>query len=82
MILVSLRDSKAETYSAPHACANKATALREFGMLVNDSGNTLVSGHPADFDLFLVATLADPFDGVVTGVTPEHLANGLDMVIK
>lgn len=82
MILVSIRDSKAETWTPPHPTTNKAVALREFGCLVNDNSQTLVSQHPADFDLFQVASLDDPFTGKVEGNVPEHIANGLDMVIS
>lgn len=81
MILVSLYDAKAETWSNPHACANKATALREFQSLVWDGGKTLVSQHPADFDLFEVATCNDLFDGkLVPCSAPIHLANGNDFI--
>lgn len=82
MILVSLHDIKAQTWSNPHVCQNKAAALREFGMLVNDNHNTLVAGHPADFDLFQVATCSDLFDGKLVPCLPaEHLANGNDVKI-
>lgn len=80
MILVSLFDSKAKTWSNPHVCQNKAAALREFGMLVNDGGRTLVAQHPADFDLFEVAICADLFDGKLEPCSPPiHLANGNDV---
>lgn len=83
MILVSLRDTKAETWSNPHVCQNKAAALREFGMLVNDSRGTLVSGHPADFELYQVAEISDIFDGVIKPSTPPvHLASGLDVRVS
>lgn len=81
MILVSLFDAKAQTWSNPHCCQNKATALREFQSLVNDGGRTLVSQHPADFDLFEVATCEDLFDGKLVPVSaPIHLANGNDVL--
>ena len=80
MILVSLRDTKAETWSNPHVVQNKAAALREFGMLVNDRSRSLVAEHPADFELYQVAEIADIFDGVVKPCTPPlHLASGVDV---
>ena len=80
MILVSLFDSKAQTWSNPHVCQNKAAALREFGMLVNDSRGSLVSQNPADFDLFQVACCNDLFDGELRPCSPAfHLANGKDV---
>lgn len=84
MLLVTLKDNKAETWSLPKWTHNKATALREFGQLVNDrSAATLVSGNAADFDLFAVGSAPDPFVGLVQAYdAPEHLANGIDVKVK
>ena len=83
MILVSLHDAKAETWSLPRCAQNKATAIREFATLCNDNAHTLVADHPADFDLFQIATAAEPFDGkIVPEGAPVHLANGNDVKRK
>lgn len=83
MILVTLKDNKAETFSLPKWTHNKATALREFGQLVNDRTGTLVSGSPGDFDLYAVGSCPDPFLGSIQAFnSPEHLANGVDVKIK
>lgn len=82
MILVSLRDTKAETYSAPRACSNKAVALREFAALVNDRQPTVIASHPADFDLFEVGTWFDDYSANVLHSVPIHLANGVDLKVK
>lgn len=79
MILVSLRDSKAETWTLPKWTHNKATALREFGALVNDSQPTLLVTAPGDYDLYQVGEAADVFDGKIVPCTPVHLANGVDV---
>lgn len=79
-LLISVRDSKAESWSAPFTADNKAVALREFGTLVQD-GRTLVGQHPADFDLFVVG-IFDTSLGEVESMDSEHLANGLDFVKK
>lgn len=78
-IIVSLFDSKAETYTPPTVAESNAAAIRQFGILVNDKQQTLVSTHPEDFTLFKIAS----FDGCV--ITPEPsrvaLANGLDVKV-
>lgn len=79
-LLISVRDSKAESWSAPFVADNKAVALREFGTLVQD-GRTIVGQHPADFDIFVVG-IFDSTDGEVESLDPEHLANGLDFTKK
>lgn len=79
MILVSLRDSKAETWTLPKWTNNKATALREFGALVNDRQATLLATAPGDYDLYQVGEAADVFDGTIIPCTPVHIANGVDV---
>lgn len=80
MILVSLYDAKAETWTSPRVCANVPCAIREFGALVNDGANTIVSANPTDFDLFQVAELPEPFVGKVVPLdAPKHIANGKDV---
>lgn len=54
MVLVSVFDSKADSYSAPHPSQSKASAIREFEMLVNGDHNNLIAAHPEDFTLFEV----------------------------
>lgn len=61
MILWSLYDSKADTYTVPHVSLNEETAKRDFAMVVNDknSKDSLISAHPEDFTLFLVGEWFD-----------------------
>ena len=75
-LLISIKDSKAETWSVPAGTDNKATALRDFGTLVAD-GRTIVGQHPSDFDLYVVGSF-DLSTGLVESRIPEHLANGSD----
>lgn len=76
-IIVTLFDSKAETYSPPTVAESNAAAIRQLGILVNDRQQTLVATHPEDFTLFRIAS----FDGCE--ITPEPsrvaLANGIDV---
>lgn len=83
-ILVSLYDSKSETWSNPVVADTKVSALRDFQTLVNRPG-TLPGDHPADFDLFLVgrwSQLPDEKRPVLLNCDFEHIANGLDVVFK
>lgn len=82
MILVSLFDTKAETWSKPSVCDSKASALRDFETLVNGDSRNLVASHPADFDLFQVGVWLQPSDGSKPSLQNppfEHIANGLDV---
>ena len=75
-ILVSLFDSKAETWSPPTCADSKAAAIRQMEMLVNDRQPTLVSSHPEDFTIFMIGE----FDGAkVIGCDKLALANGIDV---
>lgn len=75
-ILVTLYDSKAETYTNPAAVESPAAAIRQFDMLVNDKQSTMVSTHPEDFTLFEVATFKD---ANVQPCAKLALANGVDV---
>lgn len=92
MVLVSIYDSKAETYTPPHPSQSKASAIREFEVLVNDGGKSMISQHPEDFSLHLVGEWLErvPVEGQegkftarLLGYTEwECLAKGLDLVKK
>lgn len=90
MVLVSVYDSKADTYTPPHPSQSKASAIRELETLVNDGGKTMISQHPEDFSLFLVGEWFErvPVDGALTAAklvaskTFECLAKGIDLVKK
>lgn len=67
MILVTLHDSKAGTWTPPHAVNNPAVAIREFEALVKDQQKTLVSQHPSDFSIWQIGDWSER-DGFVTGL--------------
>ncbi len=54
----SIYDTKADAYLSPFYSHNKATALRSFSDLANDS-STQFSQHAGDYVLFQVATWDD-----------------------
>ncbi len=78
MILISVHDSKAETWSPPVCSPTKAAALRDFGAACTRS-DTMMSQAPADFDLWQVG---DWIDNKIVASQPLHLANGADYVSK
>lgn len=89
MILVSLLDVKAETYTPPHPVQNEETAKRELAMLVNSKDKTLISEHPEDFILFAVGEWfervpeGDKFTAkIVAYPSFRAITNAIDVKIK
>lgn len=91
MILVSVHDVKAETYTPPYVSQSKASAIRDFEVVVNDKDKkTMISQHPEDFSLFLVGEWLErvPVEGQEKKFTArllgycefECLAKGVDLV--
>lgn len=85
MVLVSVYDTKAETWSRPVVADSKAAAMRDFGTLVTNK-DTLPGQHPEDFQLFcLLEFRGGPVEGYLFETflnSPAHLANGVDYVSK
>lgn len=79
MIMVSVQDVKAETFSPPVCSQNKATALRDFATAVNQPGS-LLNSHPDDFVLHQVGL----FDVVTGKISPVSvpLGSGRDVYVK
>lgn len=71
MVLVSVHDVKAETWSSPVVSQNKATALRDFSTAVNQKGS-LLNSHPDDFILEQLGW----FEPTSSALKVEHLVLG------
>lgn len=92
MILVTVYDSKADSYTPPHPSQNDSTAVREFATLVNDGGKSMISQHPEDFSIFRVGEWFErvPIEGqdgrfcarLVADSTFSCLARANDLVKK
>lgn len=91
MILVSVFDVKAETWTPPHPSQSCASAVREFETLVNDGGKTMISQHPEDFSVWKVGEWFERIplsDGktfrskLIALDSFECLAQGVDLVKK
>ena len=81
MILVSVYDTKADTWSRPVVADSKASAMRDFATLVRNK-DTLPGQHPEDFQLFNLLEFrsfgSDGYQFEKLLPSPEHLANGVD----
>jgi len=78
--IYALYDSKAEVYLRPFFVTTDALALRGFEDLVN-SGDDQPAKTPEDFTLFRIGMWTD-VKGVIQGITPAALANGMDVKRK
>lgn len=80
MILVAIRDKKAEFFHPPYAVPTEAMAIRGFGDAVL-KGNSDLAAHPEDFVLFKVGEY-DQLTGSVIAVDPLSIASALDFKDK
>lgn len=80
MILVAIRDKKAEFFHPPYAVPTEAMAIRGFGDAVL-KGNSDLSAHPEDFCLFKVGEY-NQLNGKVIPVEPLSIASALDFKDK
>lgn len=75
MLLFSVYDRVAQTYTLPQGFNNKAVASRWFEGLMKDT-----KLRPTDFDLVCVGSFGSD-NGVLTALEkPEYLCNGGDFV--
>lgn len=80
MKMYSINDSKAEFYQNPFFARTNEEAKRTFAQVLNDKNpNNQYAQSPSDFTLFEVASF-DEVTGVVTGLVPFSLGNGLEFV--
>lgn len=76
--LYVIYDKKVECYRNLMVFANKAEAIREWGVVVNEP-NTQFNRHPGDFALIELGEI-DEQQGSVTGYDKIHCATGLDLL--
>lgn len=82
MILVSVYDKKAQTFSAPFSAINEQVAIRQFGDAVRDT-NTAICAHPEDYQLFKMAEFRENIGIVFAGgddASPVHLIDAISLV--
>lgn len=77
-LVISIRDNKMESYNSPVLVDNEAVAIRQFGDIVQRGGDSVISLHPSDFTLYVVAEF-DPITGKFANLDcPKALATGSD----
>lgn len=77
--LVTVYDSKAETYNAPVAAIAIGEAIRAFADAVND-GQSPFNKHPEDYTLFHIGTFDDQTCQVEMKEAPVSLGGALQFV--
>lgn len=79
--LYAIRDDKVGTFNPPCIVDNDAVAIRQFGDLVHDAKDTLITRHPDDFSIWYLAEYDDEKGLFASSVeTLKVLARGSDFV--
>jgi len=79
LVLVTVKDVKSESYSAPMAFKAKGEAIRGFSDEVNNK-DSIYNRHPADFVLFYLGTFDQPTGKLDLTASPESLGVGIDFI--
>lgn len=61
MLIVTVHDKVAGTWSAPTVVQNKEAALRDFRTALTRK-ETLIGSHPGDFEIFAIGEWIVPFE--------------------
>lgn len=79
LVMVAIRDSKAEAWMTPLFFQSSAQAVRSFGDAVNDAQSDFAK-HPEDYALFELGRF-DPATGeIVVCEQPVSLAVGVNLL--
>lgn len=70
--IFAIYDSKAGQFFNPNFYINRATALRAFTDLVNDSSKPFIK-HPADYTLMHIGEYDDETGKITGNSTPESM---------
>lgn len=78
-VIVAVRDLKASAFLHPHFQVSTGVAVRSFSDAVADK-SSMISQHPADYQLFKVGEF-DDVTGLITPIlVPELLASAIEFV--
>lgn len=78
----SLRDNKLGSFGTPVIIDNDAVAVRQFGDIVANGGDNVITKHPSDFTLYKLGEY-DLSTGKFENLDcPVALATGSDFAIK
>lgn len=82
-IVCAVRDRQSEVFTIPQYYPTRGAAIRSFSDAVNSKqGDNMLTQHPEDFDLFMLATFDDDSGFFTALERPEQLAVGKNMVVK
>ena len=76
--ICSIYDCKAEFWSSPMMFQSRASAVRSFTDVVNDSSSDFFK-HPEDYTLFAVGTFDEASGEIIPEVAPVSLAVGINV---
>lgn len=80
--IYSIRDNKLGSFGTPVLIDNDAVAIRQFGDIIANGGDNVMSKHPSDFTLYhlgFVDLQTGKFENLEC---PIALATGSDFAIK
>lgn len=78
LVIVSVRDTKANAFGIPVCVPTVGAAVRSFSDQINGQDSVLTK-HPQDFDLFELGTFDDN-TGLFDTHTPSLVTTGLNLV--
>ena len=61
MLLITVHDKVAGTWSAPSVVPNKQCAIRDFRTALQKPGS-VISDHPEDFELYVIGEWLVPYE--------------------
>ena len=78
----AIRDNKMGSFGVPVLIENDSVAVRQFGDIISNGGDNVMSKHPSDFTLYRLGDF-DSTSGKFENVEcPVALATGSDFAIK
>lgn len=77
MKIFSIRDLKSEAYARPFFSQNRATAMRELSMSLQQ--NTMMIQYSEDFALFEIGDF-DETVGTLEGIQPHHVCDIRELI--
>lgn len=78
--IFSIRDRATDTFAQPFYMASTGAAIRAFGDEINKKGESQLSAHPEDFDLYLLGEFDDNDGEFICERKAEQVAIGKDLV--
>jgi hypothetical protein len=78
--LYSIQDKVAKVYNRPMPIVNLGKAMQVFAQMVNDENDSDIKKWPEQFNLVKLGFYEEETGKIESLVTPEIIANGLDVV--